>query len=107
MLMEDQTTDLVLDNEGTRNQVTSQQRQQGLQEVCRLLEKGIDFVKTKQGDATTILVGGGSIIVNDELAGVGNIIRPRYLEVANAIGAAVSLHDTSQAFSLTPVRSLK
>lgn len=42
-----------------------------------------------------ILVGGGSIIVSDALSGVGEVIRPRYLEVANAIGAAVSRVDTT------------
>lgn len=61
----------------------------GLREISRALEGAIDPVKTKQGDAKVILVGGGSIIVNDTIAGVGQIIRPRYLEVANAVGAAV------------------
>lgn len=42
-----------------------------------------------------ILVGGGSIIVSDTLSGVGEVIRPRYLEVANAIGAAVSRGETT------------
>jgi len=46
-------------------------------------------VKTKQGDAKVILVGGGSIIISSEIAGVGEIIRPEYFEVANAVGAAV------------------
>jgi hypothetical protein len=56
-----------------------------------MLEEAIDFVKTRQGDARLILVGGGNIIVKTELAGVGEIIRPKYLEVANAVGAAVSI----------------
>jgi hypothetical protein len=38
-----------------------------------------------------ILVGGGSIIIAGQIAGVGEIIRPQYLEVANAVGAAVLL----------------
>jgi hypothetical protein len=36
-----------------------------------------------------ILVGGGSIIIGEKIAGVGEIVRPEYLEVANAVGAAV------------------
>jgi hypothetical protein len=46
-------------------------------------------VKTKQGDAKVILVGGGSIVVGEHIAGVGEIIRPKFFEVANAVGAAV------------------
>jgi hypothetical protein len=47
-------------------------------------------VKTKQGDAKVILVGGGSVIIGDNIAGVGEVVRPEYLEVANAVGAAVN-----------------
>lgn len=46
-------------------------------------------MKTQQGDARLILVGGGSIIVGNTIAGVGEIIRPKYFEVANAVGAAI------------------
>lgn len=65
-------------------------KESGLLEISRALDAAIDLVKTKQGDAKVILVGGGSIIISDKIAGVGQIIRPRYLEVANAVGAAVS-----------------
>jgi hypothetical protein len=61
----------------------------GLKEIVRALEEAIDLVKTKQGNTKVILVGGGSIIIGDQIAGVGEIIRPKYLEVANAVGAAV------------------
>jgi hypothetical protein len=37
-----------------------------------------------------ILVGGGSIIIGDSIAGVRTVVRPAYFEVANAVGAAVS-----------------
>jgi hypothetical protein len=58
--------------------------------LCDLpLSPPIDLVKTKQGDAKVILVGGGSIIVGDQIAGVSDIIRPKFFEVANAVGAAV------------------
>ena len=61
----------------------------GLKESLRILEEAIDLVKTKQGDAKLILVGGGSIIVGDHITGVGEVIKPEYFEVANAVGAAV------------------
>ena len=62
-----------------------------LHEITRILEEAIDLVKTKQGDAKVILVGGGSIIITDQITGVSEIIRPDYLEVANAVGAAVCI----------------
>ena len=37
-----------------------------------------------------LLVGGGSIIAPDELAGVKEIIRPPFFSVANAVGAAMA-----------------
>lgn len=80
-----------MDNDFTKKLVSEKSKTTGLLEITRILEEGIDFVKTKQGDARVILVGGGSIIIEGNLAGVGEIIRPDYLEVANAVGAAVSL----------------
>jgi alcohol dehydrogenase YqhD (iron-dependent ADH family) len=62
----------------------------GLKECLRILEEAVDIVKTKQGDAKVILVGGGSIIIGDSIVGVGRVVRPDYFEVANAVGAAVS-----------------
>jgi hypothetical protein len=64
-------------------------KESGLKECLRILEEAIDMVKTKQGDATVILVGGGSIIIGEHINGVGRVVRPEYFEVANAIGAAV------------------
>lgn len=84
-----QATDLVLDNKHTQTLVTVDSKDSGLAEITRALEEAIDLVKTKQGDARVILVGGGSIIIVGQVAGVGEIIRPQYLEVANAVGAAV------------------
>ena len=64
-------------------------RESGLKECLRILEKAIDTVKTKQGDAKVILVGGGSIIIGDRINGVAQVVRPDYCAVANAVGAAV------------------
>lgn len=87
-------TDLVMDNEYTENQVAPGTKASGLTEITRALEEAIDLVKTRKGDARVILVGGGSIIIKGQLAGVGEIIRPQYLEVANAVGAAVCACDS-------------
>ncbi|KAN0115026.1 hypothetical protein V8E51_004570 [Hyaloscypha variabilis] len=82
-------TDLVLSNKFTNKLVRPLIKTSGLGEILRALEEAIDLVKTRQGNAKVILVGGGSIIVGDHIAGVAEIIRPKYFEVANAVGAAI------------------
>jgi N-methylhydantoinase A/oxoprolinase/acetone carboxylase beta subunit len=37
-----------------------------------------------------VVVGGGSFLVPDALAGVSEVIRPEHYDVANAIGAAIA-----------------
>jgi hypothetical protein len=64
-------------------------KESGLKECLRILEEAIDTVKTKQGDAKVILVGGGSIIIGDHINGVGKVVQPSHFAVANAVGAAV------------------
>ncbi|KAH7305301.1 hypothetical protein B0I35DRAFT_114868 [Stachybotrys elegans] len=82
-------TDLILSNDRTDRLVQPHIKASGLAEIKRAVEEAIDLVKTKPGDVRAILVGGGSIIISDEIAGVGELIRPKYLEVANAVGAAI------------------
>lgn len=45
--------------------------------IKKLLEYAVDSMKLSADDATVILVGGGSIVHMDDLAGVRNIIRPQ------------------------------
>ena len=54
------------------------------------LADAIDRVKTAKGDLTLIAVGGGSILIPDELPGVSEVIRPSHFDAANAIGAAIA-----------------
>ncbi|KAF9819430.1 hypothetical protein IEO21_02173 [Rhodonia placenta] len=58
--------------------------------IKKQLEGIIDKMKTSPEDITVLLVGGGSIIAPDELAGVGEILRPPHFGVANAVGAAMA-----------------
>ncbi|CAL3965121.1 hypothetical protein PZA11_002059 [Diplocarpon coronariae] len=97
------TTDLVLENDITQCQVSSELRVSALLEISRALEEAIDIVKTKQGDAKVILVGGGSIIIPGTIAGVGEVIRPKYLEVANAVGAAIGKISGAVDSTVVPV----
>jgi N-methylhydantoinase A/oxoprolinase/acetone carboxylase beta subunit len=54
------------------------------------LADAIDRVKTAKGDLTLIAVGGGSILIPDQLPGVSDVIRPNHFDAANAIGAAIA-----------------
>ncbi|KZT59564.1 hypothetical protein CALCODRAFT_516015 [Calocera cornea HHB12733] len=58
--------------------------------IKKQLETVIDRMKTTPEDATVLMVGGGSIIAPDSLEGVGEILRPPFFGVANAVGAAMA-----------------
>jgi N-methylhydantoinase A/oxoprolinase/acetone carboxylase beta subunit len=55
-----------------------------------MLADAIDRVKTAKGDRALIAVGGGSILVPDDLPGVSEVIRPDHFDAANAVGAAIA-----------------
>ena len=55
-----------------------------------MLADAIDRVKTSKGDRALIAVGGGSILVPDDIPGVSEVIRPSHFDAANAIGAAIA-----------------
>ena len=54
------------------------------------VETAIDRVKLSGGDVPVVLVGGGSILLDDQLAGASEVLRPGHADVANAIGAAIA-----------------
>lgn len=64
--------------------------ERGLGEIRRRLEETIDRVKLGPEPVPLVLVGGGSILVGDELSGVSELRRAEHAEVANAIGAAIA-----------------
>ncbi len=58
--------------------------------MTELVSNGIDKMKLSADDAELILVGGGSVLIQDDIPGVGTIIRPDSYDVANAIGSAIA-----------------
>ncbi|MEM1019192.1 MAG: hydantoinase/oxoprolinase family protein [Pseudomonadota bacterium] len=60
-------------------------------EMHRIVEDGIDRMKTSAGDAPLVLVGGGAILINRDLKGVSEVHTHEHAGVANAIGASVAL----------------
>ena len=66
-----------------------------MQDMIRIC---VDQMRFNDRDLPLILVGGGSIIVDSrcKFEGISEIIRPKYSDVANAIGAALSQISTSK-----------
>lgn len=61
-----------------------------MSQIKSLVEEGIDIMKTSNKDIEVIMVGGGSIIIPDELEGASNVVKPQHFGIANAIGSAIS-----------------
>ena len=55
-----------------------------------MLAQAVDRVKTSREDRPLVAVGGGSHLIPAAMPGVSEIHRPRYHDVANAIGAAIA-----------------
>ena len=59
-------------------------------EIQGRVETAIDRVKLSHEDVPVVLVGGGSVLLGDSLAGASGVVRPEHAGVANAIGAAIA-----------------
>ena len=55
-----------------------------------LVEDSVDAMKVSNADVDIILVGGGSIIVPEDLNGAASVQKPEHFGCANAIGSAIS-----------------
>ena len=60
-------------------------------EIHRMLAEGVDRVKTSAEPVPLILVGGGSVLVSEDIPGVSEVIVPQSAAVANAVGASIAL----------------
>ena len=61
-----------------------------MESIRRLAEDALDAMKISNSEVDVILVGGGSIILPENLAGAKSVIKPEYFGTANAIGSAIS-----------------
>lgn len=59
-------------------------------EIRRLIEDSVDAMKVSNADVELVLVGGGSIILPDKIAGASKVVKPAHFGCANAIGSAIS-----------------
>jgi N-methylhydantoinase A/oxoprolinase/acetone carboxylase beta subunit len=62
----------------------------------------VDRVKTSAEPLPVVIVGGGSVLVRDDLPGASRVVKPDHFAVANAIGAAIAQvgGETDRIFSL-------
>ena len=58
--------------------------------IGTLVEDAIDSMKVSSADSDVILVGGGSIVLPEKLAGAADVVKPDHFGCANAIGSAIS-----------------
>lgn len=82
--------------------LSREQIEDSLALVRRTIEQAVDRMKTSAGALPVVLVGGGSILAGDELAGASEVHKPEHFAVANAIGAAIAQigGETDRVFSL-------
>ena len=78
---------------GDRDRVAGLDRdlvRRGVELIQRRLAELVDRVKTSPGPLPVVVVGGGSILLEDQLEGASEILKPEHFAVANAIGAAIA-----------------
>ena len=59
-------------------------------EIHRMVAQGVDRMKTSADRVPLVLVGGGSVLVDQDIPGTSEVIIPEHAAVANAIGAAIA-----------------
>ena len=64
--------------------------EKALARMVEMVEESLDSIKTSGEDIDVILVGGGSILLPEKIAGVKKLYKPENFAVANAIGSAIS-----------------
>ncbi|EFY86007.1 hydantoinase/oxoprolinase, putative [Metarhizium acridum CQMa 102] len=69
--------------------VAAELREGGRRGINALLETVIDKMKVSTAPVHVLLVGGGSILVTEKIAGVDKCIEPIHQGAANAVGAAI------------------
>lgn len=56
----------------------------------QMIAETVDRMKTSPDPIPVVVVGGGSVLLGDRLAGASRLVRPDHFAVANAIGAAIA-----------------
>ena len=59
-------------------------------QMTQMCAKGLDQMKTDARDLPVILVGGGAILIDGDIPGASEVLRPPHAGAANAVGAAIA-----------------
>jgi len=70
--------------------VSEELAKKALAAMVTLVEDSIDSMKVSSDDVDVVLVGGGSVILPETLAGAKKVTKPDHFGCANAIGSAIS-----------------
>src|SRR5215469_2251688 len=70
--------------------VDSRLVEQGVALMQSRIAEAVDRMKTSAQPIPIVIVGGGSILLRDHVAGASEVIKPDHFAVANAIGAAIA-----------------
>ncbi len=70
--------------------IPEEKARKAMEAIRAMVEDAIDEMKISNADMDVILVGGGSIILPEDLNGAAKVIKPRHFGCANAIGSAIS-----------------
>jgi len=65
-------------------------REGARREIRKVLESLVENMKVSTAPVTVLLVGGGSILLMDDLQGVAECVVPPHHDSANAVGAAIA-----------------
>jgi N-methylhydantoinase A/oxoprolinase/acetone carboxylase beta subunit len=70
--------------------------------IEEMVNVNVDRMKTSATPVPVIVVGGGSILIQREIEGTSEMVKPHHYAVANAIGAAIAQvgGETDKVFSL-------
>jgi N-methylhydantoinase A/oxoprolinase/acetone carboxylase beta subunit len=63
---------------------------EALTQIRDRIAESLDRMKTSRDPIPVVLVGGGSILLDDDLPGASRVVRPDHFAVANAVGAAIA-----------------
>jgi hypothetical protein len=55
-----------------------------------MIDEAVDRMKTTADPIPVVVVGGGSVLLGNELPSASRLVRPEHFAVANAIGAAIA-----------------
>lgn len=70
--------------------ISQELAEKAMDTIKDMVEDSIDAMKVSNADIDVIMVGGGSIVLPEDLNGAATVIKPEFFGCANAIGSAIS-----------------